>query len=343
MKNPLRTPRVHLIAGLLVTLLTGIMPADTLAEDTFYYVGYSMVQVIDGSRDTIIADIPAPGWLRESEFSPDDRFLYVVAKRHLIHKIDLARNEVVHTIDVTGGGWDRFIYGFDIAPDGRTAWVNLVSRRAVKGEVEVKPPQLAQIDLANGQILRSIETPWSSVTLVSVDRARSIYVIGKDIVKFDVSGEEIKRADTYPMFDKGWNILPMWDNSRDNDGVFMTNYYTADAMGLLSIDTRSGEITATPLDGPPAFAYSVMRSPDQKKVYAVMDELIVIDLETRSYESIIPVPQGSNYAINVSSDGTKIYVAGGGSTVTVFDAGTLQAVKVLQMETDGMDFKRLTR
>jgi DNA-binding beta-propeller fold protein YncE len=113
-------------------------------------------------------------------------------------------------------------------------------------------------------------------------------------------------------------------------------------MGLVSIDTASGRITDTPLEGPPVFAYSVMRSPDKKKVYAVMDELTVIDLESRSYEHVIPIPGGTNYAINVSSDGSKIYVAGGGSTATVFDAKSLRPIKVLQMETDGMDFRRLT-
>jgi DNA-binding beta-propeller fold protein YncE len=113
-------------------------------------------------------------------------------------------------------------------------------------------------------------------------------------------------------------------------------------MGLVSIDSNTGEITDTPLDGPPVFAYSVVRSPDKKKAYAVMDELTVIDLETRSYGPIIPIPDGTCYAINVSSDGKKIYTAGAGATTTVFDAESLKPIKVLQMETDGMDFRRLT-
>lgn len=343
MTSTFRTPRANPLVALLALLLVATMPGGARAGDTFYYVGYGMVQVIDGERDAIVADIPVPGWLRESEFSPDGRFLYVVAKRHLIHKIDLARNVLVGTVDVAGDGWERFIYGFDVAPDGATAWVNLLSRRTARGEVVVAPPRLAQVDLATGRIRRSIETPWSSATLVSVDRGRRVYVIGKDIFEFDVSGEQMQRTGTYPMFEKGWNILPMWDNTRDNGGVFIGNYYTAGAMGLLFIDTATGEISDTLLDGAPAFAYSVMRSPDGKRAYAVMDELTVIDLETRSYAATVPVPQGTNYAINVASDGSKIYVAGGGATTTVFDADSLQVVTVLQMETDGMDLKRLTR
>ena len=332
------------IASLLIitTILLGINGQDIWAKDTFYYIGHGMIQVVNGDSDAIVADIPVDGWLRETDFSADNKFLYVTAKRHLIHKVDLAENRVVSTIDVGDNAWDRFIYGFDLAPDGKTAFVNLLSRTTRKGEAVVAPPRLAQIDLEDGHILRSIDVPWGSASLVSVKNSTQIYVIGKDIVKVDVSADEMQIMDTYPMFEKQWNILPLWDNSRENGGVFMVNYYTPELMGLVSIDTHNGEITDTPLAGPPVFAYSVMRSPDHKKVYAVMDELTVIDFETRTYESSIPIPGGTNYAINVSSDGKKIYVAGGGSSTTVYDAQSLKPIKVLKMKTDGMDFRRLT-
>jgi DNA-binding beta-propeller fold protein YncE len=57
----------------------------------------------------------------------------------------------------------------------------------------------------------------------------------------------------------------------------------------------------------------------------------------------VPVAEGTNYGVNVSSDGRKVYVAGGGSTVTVYDAKTLTPLKVLQMASDGMDLRRLPR
>jgi DNA-binding beta-propeller fold protein YncE len=326
----------------IAVIFTGLNAATAIAKDTFYYLGYGLIQVVDGDSDAIVADIPVDGWIRESDFTADRKFLYVVTKRHLIHKIDLAEKKVVSTIDAGNDAWDRFIYGFDLAPDGKTAFVNLLSRTTSKGEAVVAPPMLAQIDLEDGRIMRSIEVPWGSTSLVSVKNASNIYVIGKDIVKVDVSADEMKIIGTYSMFEKKWNILPLWDNTMENGGVFMANYYTPELMGLVSIDTNSGEISDTPLDGAPVFAYSVMRSPDKKKVYAVMDELTVIDLETRTYEHVIPIPGGTHYAINVSSDGSKIYVSGGGATTTIFDARSLQPIKVLQMETDGMDFRRLT-
>jgi len=333
---------VKKITGVLAGVALMIGTGDAMAKDVFYYIGQGMIQVVDGDRDAIVADIPVDGWLRETDFTADNRFLYAVSKRHLIHKIDLGQQKVVATIDVSSGGWDRFIYGFDLAPDGRTAFVNLLPRTTRRGEAVAGHPVLAQIDLEDGHILRSIEVPWGSAMLVSVRNATQIYVIGKDIVKIDVSGDEMRLAGTYPMFEKQWNILPLWDNTRENGGVFMINYYTPDFMGLVSIDTATGEITDTPLEGAPVFAYSIMRSPDKKKVYAVMDELTVIDLESRSYEAVIPLRGGTHYAINVSSDGTKVYVSGAGASTTIFDTTSLKPVKTLHMETDGMDFRRVT-
>ncbi len=327
---------------LIAAVVIGLSTATAWAKDTFYYIGYGLIQVVDGETDAIVADIPVRGSLRETDFSVDGKFLYVTANRHLIHRVDLLEKRLVDTIDVSSDGWDRFIFGFDLAPDGKTAYVNLLSRKTHKGEVVVGAPVLAQIDLADGRILRSIEVPWGSASLVSVKNASSIYVIGKDIVKVDVSAEEMQVIGSYPMYEKKWNILPLWDNTRENGGLYMVNYYTPERMGLLTIDTTSGEISDLPLQGAPVFAYSVMRSPDKKKVYAVMDELTVIDLETRTYDSLTPIPGGTHYAINISSDGKKIYVSGGGATTTIFDAKSLQPIKVLQMETDGMDFRRLT-
>ena len=95
------------------------------------------------------------------------------------------------------------------------------------------------------------------------------------------------------------------------------------------------------MKGEPALAYSVVLSPDRKRAYAVMDDLTVIDLARKTYVASVPIKEGTCYGVNVSGDGRKIYVAGGGSTLTIFDAQTLKPMKVLQMASDGMDLRRI--
>src|SRR6266496_2761636 len=87
------------------------------AGDRFYYMGYEIIQVIDGETDTIVADIPIKGATREVGLSADRKLLYVATNRHLVHKLDLAQNRVIATVDVSGGGWERFMFGLVLDPD----------------------------------------------------------------------------------------------------------------------------------------------------------------------------------------------------------------------------------
>jgi DNA-binding beta-propeller fold protein YncE len=71
-----------------------------------------------------------------------------------------------------------------------------------------------------------------------------------------------------------------------------------------------------------AFAYNAIYSPDKTKAYAVMDEVAIIDLKSKTYEKIVPIPEGTCYGVMPTSDGKKIYAGGGGSTITVFHPTT---------------------
>jgi DNA-binding beta-propeller fold protein YncE len=312
------------------------------AKDKLYHLGVGMLEVIDGDRDAVVAKIPLRGWTREAAITSDRKFMYVTANRHLIHKVSLADDKLVATVDVSGDAWDRFIFGFAMAGDDRTAYAGMMSRTTRDGEAVVGSPVVAQVDLASGKILRSVEVPWGVARLVVVKGGQQVYALGKDIYKIDAAGGDLKVAETVPMFEKKWNILPLWAYTWETGGFVAANYYTPDFMGLLTIDEKTGDIGDIPIQGDPVLAYSVIVTPDRKTAYAVMDDLNIIDLEHGKYRRTVPLTEGTNYAVNFSSDGKKIYVGSGGASLTVFDAATLKRLKVLRLSTDGMDLRRVT-
>jgi DNA-binding beta-propeller fold protein YncE len=334
--------RPSLLLATVAAVLSFAAAPPVAAGDRFYYLGYEIIQVIDGDADAIVADIPIKGATREADVSTDRKFLYVATNRHLVHKVDLATNRVVGTSDVSIGGWERFMFGFVLAGDGKTAYGALMSRRTDKGEAVIGRPVVAQFELDTGKLLRSVEVPWGVAHLVRVEDGKTLYAFGQDLYKIDTTGSELRIAATVSMFDKGMNILPFWDYTFDNGGIASMNYYTEKYMGLLLVDQRTGGIEDVVLKGEPALAYSVILAPDRKKAYAVMDDLTVIDLAKKAYVASVPIKEGTCYGVNVSSDGKKIYVGGAGSTLTVYDAQTLKPLKVLQMATDGMDIRRIS-
>lgn len=332
--------KYSILAGLLL-FCAALLCSQAEAKDLIIHLGYEMVQVIDADTDEI-SDIPIKGAARDSVFSADKKFLYVTGGRRNINKIDLEKMQVVDLVEIEKKGWERFFTGVALSQDGKTAYLNVFSRRTEKGEVVIDDPQVMQIDLGSGKILRSVVVPHGVASLSLVENDTKLYAVGQDIFTIDVAQKQMKIVDTIPMFERGINILAFWHYTAENDGVWLSPYYSAEGMGLLSIDTKSGKVTETMLQGEPPFAYNAIYSPDKTKAYAVMDEVAVIDLKTKSYEKIVPIPEGTCYGIIPTSDGKKLYAGGGGSTITVFDVETMHPIKVLQMETDGMGLRRLT-
>lgn len=310
------------------------------AKELIFNLGYGKIQVIDVSTDELLPDIEIKGWGREASFSADKKFMYVTASRHLIHKIDIAQNRVVKTIDMHYGGWQRFVFGMDLAEDGKTAYVHFFSRKTDRGEVVVGQPTVAQIDLESGKILRSIEVPFGVCYLAYAKNSQTIYAVGLDVYLIDVSGKEMKTAGIHSMFDKKMNILPLFSYAAENNGVALLPYWIGEAPGLLSIDTNTGKITETPIKNP-MMVYGALYSPDMKKAYANMDELYVIDLASQTITNTEVVPTGTTFSVMTSADGKKIYLQGG-PTITIYDAESLKIVKTLEMSTDGMLLRRLT-
>ncbi|WP_020674658.1 YncE family protein [Geopsychrobacter electrodiphilus] len=311
------------------------------AKDLIFQMGNEMIQVIDADTDHI-TNIPMKGAARDSSFTADKKFLYVTGSRRVINKLDLQKMKIVKSINVEKKGWERFIYGMAISQDGKTGYVSVFSRRTENGEAIIGAPEVLQINLDNGKILRSLKIPFGVVSLCLVENDTKLYAVGQDIFTIDLSHKQMKIVDTIPMFDKGMNILALWNYTEENGGVWLSPYYSAEGMGLLSIDTKTGKVNETMLKGEPPFAYNAIYSPDKTKAYAVMDEVAVIDLKTRTYSKIVPIPEGTCYGIMPTTDGKKLYVGAGGSTITVFDVASMKPIKVLQMETDAMGLRRLT-
>lgn len=328
------------IAGA-VAALVGAWAGAAPAKDLFYYIGYDVVQVLDGDTDTVVADIPAKGWLRDAAVSADRKTLYVTANRHIIHTIDLAKRQVVKTIDVNGGGWERLIYGITVPPGGKTAYVHLLFRAVKDGEAKTQQPVVAEIDLADGKVLRSVEVPWGVGNLVGTEDGKTLFGVGQDLVRIDTTGKDLKVVESRQLIEKGMNTLPFWPKNHDNNGIAVAPYYTPTGMGVLMIDTKTGEVTDKTFKDI-AMLYTLVLSPDRKKAYGNMDDVVAFDFETGAITKSVINEEGTNFDISISSDGKKVYTVAGGYTMTVYDSETLKPIKVVQMASDGMGMFRLT-
>ena len=312
------------------------------AKDVFFLAGYDKMFVIDGDKDELIKEIPVEGFLRGMAITKDKKFAYANGSRRALHKVDLEQGKVVKTLKFDSNGWERLIYGFQVDNQAKTAYLSFFSRKLENGQAYVDSPSIAQVDLNTGEILRSVDIPYGTVTVVLGADGQKVYAVGQDIITIDVSGKDMAIVDTFPMFDKGYNTLPLHDFTDENDGIFLGHYYSPTHMGFMTIDTHTGKITDTPLPGVMAFAYGFTYNADKTKAIGVMDEIYVIDLKTKTMVGEKKIHSGTKFTLNVSSDDKKIYVGGGGSVLAVYDAETLKLIKEIHVSTDGgFDLKRV--
>lgn len=337
----MKTTRYFIMTAFMLCLLVPAGPVQ--AKELIFHLGYGMLEVIDGKTDTVTAKIPLEGWTRAYTVLPGDKRMVVSASRRYLHVVDTENLKLEKTLDISKGkdGWERFEFGITSAGDGKTIYANLVGRRTVGGEVEIAEPMLAQIDLESGEILRSIEVPRGVFQLLLVNDGKEVYAIGQDLYKIDVTGQEMELADTHSMFDRGMNIFPLWHYTYENDGYFISPYYTMEGCGMLEINTHTGEIKESMVQGGVPMVYGFIYSSDRSTIYGGMDEVYKLDAKTNTITDHTIIDEGTNFGIMISSDDTKVYAGGGGSTVSVFDAETLELLKVIQMETDGMSLLRV--
>ena len=310
------------------------------AKDLIIYEGYDLIQFVDGSNYQI-TNIPTKGSTRDSVFSANKKYFYFTGSRRYIEKIDIKKRKLVKTIKVQSDGWqDRFIFGIALTKDGRYAYVNLLDRK-IEGDEPVVGHEVAEIDLNTGKVLRSVKVPWGVASLALVKDDSTLYAIGLDIYAIDVASRKMTITKTIPEFKKGINMLAFWPNVHENGGIWLSPYYTPTGWGLFSINTHNGKIAQTPIKGMPLFAYGAVYSPDHKKAYSVMDDVGVIDLQKGTVSKVLSNQDGTCYGIEVSSDGHRLFVGGGGPTITVYDTATMKPIRELQMQTDGMGMRVL--
>jgi len=337
----MKTTRYFFLTALMLCLLAPA--ASVQAKDMIFHLGYGVLEAIDGETDTVTASIPLKGWTRAYTVLPDDKRMVVTASRRYVHVVDTENLKLEKTLDLHDNkeGWDRFEFGVTSAGDGKTIYAHLQGRRAEGGEAVIAEPMIAQIDLDSGKILRSVKVPRGIFQLLLVKGGKEVYAIGQDLYKIDVSGREMKIAGTHSMFDRGMNIFPLWHYTYENDGYFISPYYNMEGCGMLEIDTHTGEIKESMVQGRVPFVYSFIYSPDRSTIYGGMDEVYKHDAATSTITDHAIIDEGTSFGVMLSSDGKKLY-AGGAGTVSVFDSETLDLIKVLDMETDGMSLIRMT-
>jgi quinohemoprotein amine dehydrogenase beta subunit len=287
--------------------------------------------------------------------SPDGRTVFAITNHwESIAGIDLESCEQVFRADMSSDEERvKATFGMDISPDGQELFVFQSPVRLLDGEYEVQPTRIAVYDTSAGaeaEPVRTFEAPRRTAILATSNDGTKLYAVSWDIYVLDPQTGEI--IETLPI--RNWerenysepDVLDVWPQWEVTD-IFSTPYYAvrtdldpsdpaAYKTGLVTLDLETGEFTTRDFEDTSVIIFSTAINPARPdEAYGVYTTLSKIDHEEGEVLERIDLDH-TYYTVNVSSDGSEIYVGGTMDDIAVYDSKTFVKIGEIAMP-DGAD------
>ncbi|MGI9335228.1 MAG: quinohemoprotein amine dehydrogenase subunit beta [Gammaproteobacteria bacterium] len=282
--------------------------------------------------------------------SPDAKVAYAICNRwESVSGIDLDTGEQVFRADFsTGDTRIKATFAMDISPDGKELFVFLSPVKLGLGEYEVQDTYIAVYDTAAGigaKPVRTFPAPRRTAVMAMAEDGSKLYVVSWDIVVMDPKTGAV--LDTLPV--RNWNrenhsepdVLDVWPQF-EQAGVFSTPYYAvrtdlspddaaAYKTGLLTLDLKSGDFNMEHFEDTAVVIFSSVINPVRRnEAYAVYTTLTKVDLDKDEVVKRIDLDH-TYYDINVSGDGSEVYVGGTMNDIAVYSTDTLEKVGQIEL------------
>jgi len=295
--------------------------------------------------------IPGPGVGPNSiEPSPDGRIAYLVTNHYKdISGIDLATGEEVFRARMSHAGDERTInLGLTISPDGTRIYSYEIPTRLHVDRYEVLPTRISVYPTDGGLDAEPIkvfnDVPRRIHLLMASPDGENIYALGWDLYTLNAETGEI--VNTFGL--RNWDlenvtppdILNFWPMP-ETSGMFSTFalYMRTDlpeddpeafVMGLLTLDLETGEAAIDAIDIEPEVYFTITLGPDRKHAYAGYLGLAKIDMETKAAVKRVDLDH-SYYQVNVSKDGSEVYVGGTLCDIAIYATADLERTGTVEL------------
>lgn len=300
------------------------------------------LRLFDEATEQFIGDIPLKyGAATSSTHTPDfSKFYFVTDRMEAVEVVDLRKREVVDTVKLSDQSRQVRIASVAVNNDGTVLYLASTPVRLEIDRFIPQEPEVFVYDLAAKRLKESFKVPKDvnlsyRLNLHFSPDGQSMFLFGRDIYQLRVSDNQI--VDTIRLSKPllaGYGPLRGVRLTEEAPGIFYGLYRTEDPVlkkkmtGIIRVDLANKDVQSFDV-GPELDVDQLAISPDRKRAYAGLDDMLVIDMEThRIVKRKERVEQGrNNTSMIVSSDGKKLYVGGVGNMIQIYDADTLEHLK----------------
>lgn len=319
-----------------------------MAKDYLYVPSNNNLHIVDCDSDTVIKTLSFNDYIVGAIPSPDGKRFYMNSW-HSIYEVDTQTNQIVEKHEF----WSDLnrvtvMMGIAVSPDSKYLYMStsITKKKLNIPRLNVLPPQLVVYDVRKKQMVKNFEIPPNCATVISPpDDPDSVILLAQDVFKLNLKNGKLTKmlGVLNPEAGKpGLNVLAIWNNwSPGKNGMISVPSYSAEALFYMLID-KKGNLRMQKAEDV-INAYSSTVSPDSKYIYAVMDEVYKIDLETGKTLGMDPLERGTVYNVTLTSDGKKLYVGPGGPDLSVYDTATMKRMGIIPLKGDGVIASLITK
>ena len=286
--------------------------------------------------------------------SRDGKMAYVITNKwESVAGIDLDTGEQVFRADFSSSDIRaKAMFGMDISPDGTELAVFLSPVKLGLAEYQVKDTYIAIFNTADGigaTPVRAFTAPRRTALLIYSDDGSKLYAGGWDFVVFDPqTGAQLGTHKA-----RAWgranmsepdilDVWPQWEQA----GVFSTPYFAlrtdkaeddpaAYAMGMLTLDLKTDEFVMQEYENFAVIIFSTVVNPVRRnEVYGVYTQLSKIDIDKDELVARKDLDH-TYYAVNVSGDGSELYVGGTMDDIAIYDTENLEKIGQIKIPNGG--------
>ena len=348
--------KIMVVAALVflgAALLPGAGPGTAHAKDLILQgMIHNTINIVDGDKDEVVGTVATQGKkVTAIVWDPKDldKVFCITDWAQQIEQVNLAERKVTRVLRPEAKGVRFRIFDIEINPANTNLLYALSMRQKwLPDEIVDMTPVVLVYDLSAGKIVKEIEIPRGCTNIIFGNDGTEFYLTGRDVYVYDPeTGKQVNRMGlahpTVPGVDPQI-VLNIWKPYEQSGLVLilcggLTTANNLPYLGYFTIDVRKrsteGSMNLVTDISPLYNMFSGVVSPDRKFFYIVMNKLEKRDMATNRLLATAEVDK-TYYSANVSSDGKKVYVGGGGDSILVFDTESMKLLKKIDTPGDAV-------
>jgi len=309
--------------------------------------------IIDEATEKIVGTIPfQSGMPRRTTLSFDrKRFYTVEAMMEKVEILDIAARKTLDTFTLSEGNTKVRIRSLEPDPLNRFVVLLTTSTKKLMDRYEVGAPTLAQYDLAQHKVVRTIPWPNNEVRqnaniLFAPDGKLMYLFTDQDVLIYEtVNFTQVDKWELSRPIEEGFGRLEFGprDVLNDQPGFYTALFNVSDpvqhrrTMGIGRVNLAAKSVDFYALG--PSTPVSFTLAPDRKTAYGLYDdigryEFWKFDLEHRRLAGRVEFKGRPRMGLKTSSNGKILYIFVAGNTIDLYDADTYQYLRTITLDGD---------